>query len=218
MQCLQSYDAYLILIKMDKQQILQNKQAFVNPDGVNAQILNLSNIESLRMYMLSELKRLTTDKKTLYDLDIINIISEIKDIYGESAYVDNSSTIRHVIKVTLLAYYTYLKEILANKDKDSYDDGLDLCGKLVSAAVFHAAGIRDSVTIDRYGTESYNVYESRWEPDEIVCFLLSYCYKKDEDTIQELRVLNYSESFQLKVWDLYCILKESIAYIQQNEC
>ncbi|MBM6721492.1 hypothetical protein [Pseudoflavonifractor phocaeensis] len=58
---------------------------------------------------------------------------------------------------------------------------------------------------------SYEIYESRWEANETVEFLLCAYSLNYGEALQELKILNYPEPIHSDVWELYCTLREAIA-------
>lgn len=164
-------------------------------------------VKQFRTSTLSDISKLTLDEKVLFDLDVFNIVDEIKDVYKKQP----SEIVDRAIRVTLLAYYMYWQKLRTMEDGSVGVDTMDLFCKLISAATYCLVSENDCDCPEHCGFDSYKVYESRWEPDEVVSFLMIYSSLDAGAAKQELEILNFRDSLQVAIWETYCMLKDSIA-------
>lgn len=170
---------------------------------------------TLHKHDMHTLKGLTSDAKLLFDLDIQNCFYEIEDIYSTLPSYAKSASIIQTKKTVLIAYRMYLDGLIANADPTNGAQRLEILSKLLSAATYYMVNKQDEEKRVVGGIKSYQFYETRWEPDEIICFLLTYLPCCNDDAERELAVLNYPPPLHSIIWKAYCILKDSIVL---SEC
>ena len=177
--------------------------------------MNNFDFGALREHDMCTLKKLTSDDKLLFELDIQNCFNEIEDIYSTLPTHTKSVSTAQTKKTILIAYRIYLDSLITNPDPSNQAQHLEILSKLLSAVTYHMVGKQDKENNVISGAKSYQFYETRWEPDEIICFLLTYSSYCDDDAKKELNVLNYPPQLHLIIWKAYCILKNSITL---SEC
>lgn len=189
---------------MNEHMVIQSTDLFKHN-----QALLFSDLDQFRVSTLSDINKLTVDKKLLFELDIFNIIDEVKDIYEKQP----SEIADRAIRVTLLAYYMYWQKLRTMEDGSVGVDILDLFCKLISAATYCFVGENDGNSPEQCGFDSFKIYESRWESDEVLSFLMTYSSLDADAAKQELEILNYRVPLQMAIWETYCILKDSITLV-----
>lgn len=169
--------------------------------------MQYSNVREIYRDIYPQLEKYSNDKRLLFDLDLHNILKEIRDVYSEYP----EQTICTVNIATVLAYALYWNKSFSKGEQPIRQRELELMGDLVAASVYNltnSGNITDST--------SYEIYVSRWEANETVEFLLRACSLNHEDALLELKILNFPEPIHSELWDLYCTLEEafSLAYCE----
>lgn len=164
--------------------------------------MQYSNVWALYHDIYPKLEKLTNCNRLLFDLDLHNILEEIKDVY--TGYPEQ--TINTVVRVTVLTYTIHWNKLSSKKDQSISQRKLELMGNLIAASVYHLTASGNTTD-----STSYEIYKSRWEVDETIEFLLRACSLNYDEAFHELKIFNYPESIHSDVWELYCTLKEALA-------
>lgn len=163
--------------------------------------MQYSSVQELYQDIYPKLMECLHDNRLYFDLDMYNILNEIRDVYA--GYPEQ--TIDTVNRVVLLAYAMYWNKISAGQNQNIDPLKLELMGDLIAASVYHLVDSNNATD-----QTNYELYESRWEGNETVEFLLHTIELSYEEAMKELEILNYSEPHRQDIWELYCTLKEAI--------